>query len=149
VGGCHGVYATIRALRFPGGAAELERGGQTYRWPRLTFEGRDILYVIDFMMPRFADLPLRNKLTTVFHELYHISPRCDGDLRRFPGKNYAHGSSREAYNARLQPWIDDYLNGDSAARVTEFLDLSFADLQARHTRVVGRKIQPIRPVRVR
>lgn len=149
VGGEHGVYATIQGLRFAGGAETLKRGSSLYRWQRVTHEGEEILYVIYFMLPRYANLPFRSKLTTVFHELFHVSPRCDGDLRRFAGRNYAHGHSREVYNARLQPWIDDYLKRPDSAQFTGFLHLTFSEIEERYSGVVGRRLQPLKPVLVK
>ena len=147
VGGEHGIYATIHALRFEGGSQTMIRGKHSYRWPRITFEGKEVLYVVYFMLPRFADLSLRSKLTTIFHELYHVNPQCNGDLRRFPGRNYAHGHSRQAYNARLQPWIDHYLEHPETAEVVSFLQHDFRKLCQDHQAVTGRRIQPLSPVR--
>ena len=142
----HGVFATIQALRFAGGHECMERGKRTHRWPRVMHGDREILYLIQFMMPRFADLEYRQKLTTVFHELYHVSPDCNGDLRRFPGRNFAHGVSRDVYNARLQPWIDEYLSHPDSAEVTSFLRLTFNQVQAQFGQVVGIRARPLRPV---
>jgi hypothetical protein len=147
--GEQGVYATIQCLRFFDGSETVKRGTREYRWPKVTFEGREILYVIFFMLPRYADLSFRSKLTTIFHELYHVDPECNGGLRRFPGRNYAHGHSREAYNARLQPWIDAYLLHPAAAEKTEFLNLTFRDLEARHRVVTGRRVKVVKPQLVR
>jgi hypothetical protein len=149
VGGDHGIYATIQGLRFEGGNQTSIRGGREFRWPQLTYAGREILYLVLFFMPRFANLPYRAKLTTIFHEMYHVSPVCDGDLRRFPGRNYAHGHSREAYNARLQPWIDSYLEQPGSVEAMAFLTLDFAQIQRRHSSVTGRQLKPLRPKPVR
>ena len=98
---------------FPAGRTRgiLRRGRRrvTVEMPAVTHRGNDILYLIYFLVPRFLDLPLREKLITVCHELYHISPAFDGDLRRFPGRNYAHGSSRKRYNELVAGIVDEYL----------------------------------------
>ena len=149
VAGDHGVYATVQGLKFAGGADTSKSGSRAYRWPQVIFQRREILYVLYFTMPRFANLTYRDKLTTVFHELYHISPECNGDLRRFSGRNYAHGRSRESYNARLQPWIDTYLGCPGAREAASFLEPNLAELKASYGDVVGRQIRPPKPVLLR
>lgn len=125
--GSHGVYARIAPLRFDAGAMEKSRRRgryvETFRMPALSHEGREILYLIYLMVPRFLRLGFEQKLATVIHELYHIAEACDGDLRRFAGRNFAHGSSRSAYNrivARLQ---EQYLTCDPDPKLLDFLHL--------------------------
>ena len=60
-------------------------------------------------MPVFFNLSFKDKLTTIFHELYHISPRFDGDLRLFKGKAYKHGPSMEKYDKYMEYLVDKYL----------------------------------------
>src|SRR5512146_1961825 len=112
-GGVHGTYAKIHPLRFEGGSRTQQlrrrRSSITIEMPTVTHRGVEMLYVVYFLVPRFLDLPFREKLITVFHELYHISPAFDGDIRRFPGKNYAHGSSTRKYNAYMAELVDAYL----------------------------------------
>lgn len=139
----HGVYAKIYPLRFPGGArtGHLERRGRLYRceMPEVKHQGREILYVIYFLVPRFLDLSPRQKLLTLFHELYHISPSFDGDIRRFPGRNYAHGSSRKKYNAAVEAMLERYLPLASGSH-TDFLDHDCSGLRSRFGNLVGRKM---------
>ena len=76
-----------------------------------------MLYIVYFLVPRFFNLPLREKLITIFHELYHVSPGFDGDIRRFPGRNYAHGASRKRYNAEMAGLVDGYLRKNRPGRL--------------------------------
>ena len=98
-GGVHGTYAKIHPLRFENGSrttlVKRRRSSVRCEVTPVSRQGVEMLYVIYVLVPRFLNLPLREKLITVFHELYHVSPAFDGDIRRFPGKNYAHGSSRK------------------------------------------------------
>jgi len=111
--GLHGVYARIAPLRFASGATELKRRRgryiETFRMPSMTHDEQEILYLIHLMVPRFLRLSFEQKLTTVIHELYHISEACDGDLRRFPGRNFAHGTSRRSYNRIIEKLQEQYL----------------------------------------
>ncbi len=140
--GIHGTYAKIHPLRFAGGSLSTSRqqGRRTVTCtlPVIRHRGNEILYLIYFLFPRFFDLSEREKLITILHELYHISPNFDGDLRRFPGKNFAHGSSTKKYNARMAQLLDDYLAKWEDPLLIEFLKLDMAELKARHNSVVGR-----------
>jgi len=147
----HGVYAKIHPLRFPGGHAvhKARRGRHDviYTMPEIGHNGVEMLYVIYFMLPRFMDRPLRDKLITVFHELYHISPRFDGDIRRFPGRNFAHGGSTKRYNNLMARFVDEYLlHPDSGGHIA-FMDSDMSGLRSRHRTIVGRKM-PIPRIRV-
>lgn len=141
-GGIHGVHAKIHPLRFPGGAKSMEirRRGRirTCTMPTITKRGEEVLYLIYFLIPRFLDMPLREKLITIFHELYHISPAFDGDIRRFPGRNYAHGSSTRRYNQLMGVLVDRYLENASGPHI-EFLRESLEGHRARHGAIVARK----------
>src|SRR5262245_3155456 len=71
----HGLQASLTPLRFVGGSKVTERRGQRWTIQRvLDHSGREMLYLLSFYLPRFLDLPLLEKLRTVFHELWHISP---------------------------------------------------------------------------
>jgi len=147
----HGVYAKIHPLRFPGGETthKARRGRQqlTYTMPTIAHQGVEILYVIYFTLPRFINRPLREKLITVFHELYHISPCFDGDIRRFPGRNYAHGGSAKQYNSLMARFVDEYLQHPESGSHTAFMDCDMSGLRSRHRAIVGRKM-PMPRIRV-
>jgi len=106
-----------------------------------------MLYVIYFTLPRFFDRPLRDKLITVFHELYHISPHFDGDIRRFQGRNFAHGGSTRQYNSLMGRFVDEYLLHPDSERHICFMDCDMSGLRSRHRAVVGRKM-PMPRIRV-
>lgn len=147
----HGVYAKIHPLRFPGGhVAHRARRGRhdiLYTMPSISHNGLEMLYIIYFMLPRFIDRPLREKLITVFHELYHISPHFDGDIRRFPGRNFAHGGSTKRYNTLMGRFVDEYLQHPECSVHTAFMDCDMSGLRSRHRAIVGRKM-PMPKIRV-
>jgi predicted metallopeptidase len=142
-GGIHGTYAKIHPLRFEGGVSSVEvRRGRNTRvceLPKVIFGGKEMLYIIYFLVPRFLNLKPREKLVTVFHELFHISPQFDGDIRRFPGRNYAHGSSRKRYNAVIAGLVESYLCKMANTELVAFLDGDMETLRARHGVIVGRR----------
>jgi hypothetical protein len=148
--GPHGMFAKIVPMRFEGGSEILVYKKRRYRMPPLTTEGREILYAIYFCLPKFQNLPFDDKLLTVFHELYHISPEFNGDIRRFPGKNYAHGPSRKAYNDRVRLIVNDYLASDPDLEALAFLNRSADEILENHRgftapRILRPKLIPLDP----
>jgi predicted metallopeptidase len=143
-GGIHGTYAKIHPLRFENGSrtstVRRRRGPIVYEIPPVTSRGEEMLYVVYFLVPRFLNLPLREKLITIFHELYHIAPEFNGDIRRFPGKNYAHGSSREKFNAVMARLVESYLAGLADHSGVGFLEGDMEAIRSRHGSIVGRKM---------
>ena len=143
-GGIHGTFAKIHPLRFENGSrtTTMRRGRRSIlcEMRAITRGEVEILYVIYFLVPRFLDLPLRDKLITLFHELYHISPSFDGDIRRFPGKNYAHGSSRKKYNALMAKLVEGYLRRTEDRHRLEFLEGDSEAIRSRHGAIVARKM---------
>ena len=127
-------------LRFSGGRECTLRRGQQWTLQRVCEGGRAILYILNFYLPRFLDLPLEEKLTTVVHELWHIGPRFDGDLRRFRGRCYAHSGSQRKYDAEVKRLVAAWLAAGPPTGLYDFLRLSFRELSARHGRIHGRKI---------
>ena len=138
----HGLYASLTPLRFEGGARENTKRGRTYRVEAvLDSSGRELLYILTFFLPRFCDLPLEEKLTTVLHELWHIGPDFDGDLRRFAGRFYAHGPSQKAYDDHVRRLAQKWLSLSPSEHLYDFLHPTFADLVAEHGRVVGLRMR--------
>lgn len=137
----HGMYASLTPMRFEGGALETRRRGRRYTVQRIyDGEGREMLYILNFYLPRFLETTFREKLHTVLHELWHIGPAFDGDLRRFGGRCYAHSSSQAAYDAQVDRLLDRWLALEPPKPIYSFLRHRFAELSRRHGRVYGLKL---------
>ena len=137
----YGLYASLTPMRFEDGSLVCQRGRREYTVQRLfTSDGREIMYILTFYVPRFMDISFREKLTTIFHELWHISPEFNGDLRRHPGRCYAHSHSQKEYDAQMERLADRYLASSPPESLYEFLNLSFAELHEHHGRVYGTKV---------
>ncbi len=136
----HGVYATLTPLRFAGGQVREVRRGRGFRiQPMVDRAGREFLYLLSFYLPRFLDLSLEGKLSTIVHELWHIGPQFDGDLRRHDGRCYAHGPSQRRYDAAMDRLAQQWLARDPPAHVYEFLGRNFDELHAEHGGVRGQR----------
>ena len=139
--GSQGMYATLSPMRFAGGRRHVFRRKRRWGMQRLYApDGREMLYILTFYLPRFLDLPFREKLTTVLHELWHIGPKFDGDMRRLGGRCYAHGSSQKQYDAHMEALFDRWLSLGPPESLYDFLRLNFHELSSRHGRVWGRKV---------
>lgn len=142
-----GQFAKICPLRFEGGRDWVIHRKRKFVMPKLVYQGHEILYIIYFCMPKFLQsLKTEDKLLTVFHELYHISPRFDGDIRRFPGRKFAHGHSRDAYNEQVRRLVEAYLSNGGSRDAWRFLEHSFEDLEREHQGIVGLKVRQPRPL---
>ncbi|MCZ6767294.1 MAG: hypothetical protein O7D32_10230, partial [bacterium] len=138
----YGTYATLTPMRFKAGSLYTTRQSQTYTVQRLYGpDGRERLYILTFYMPRFMDVDLLEKLTTIIHELWHISPRFDGDIRRFSGRCYAHSHSQEKYDAAMQHLARRWLDTKPPEALYGFLKYRFDELQNRCGRIYGAKVR--------
>jgi predicted metallopeptidase len=144
-GGIHGTYAKIHPLRFEDGSRRktVRRGIRSYEYemPSILHRGEEILYVVYFLVPRYLNLPFREKMITLFHELFHISPDFNGDIRRFPGKNYAHGGSTRKYNLNMARLVDGYLEALEDRAMVSFLEGSMDEVRGRFKAIVARKME--------
>lgn len=101
-----------------------------------------MLCILTFYLPRFLDHCFREKMITIFHELYHISPEFDGDIRRMGGRYHVHSHSQREYDQLMEVLVDDYLAMSPPRDLYAFLDARFRNLCSRHGSVVG-KVVPI------
>jgi hypothetical protein len=135
-----GLYATLTPLRFAGGATETTRRGRRWTIQRLHGpSGREMLYILGFYLPRFFDLDFHEKLVTILHELWHISPEFDGDVRRYEGRCYAHsrGGNHDRQAERL---AREWLARRPPEALHEFLRFDFRRLRQQYGSVIGSRV---------
>lgn len=136
----HGLQAKLTPMRFEAGALTTHRNGRMWTCQRLIHDGREMLYILTFYLPRFLDQPFHEKLTTVTHELLHVSPRFDGDLRRFGGRCYMHSPRQKEFDRQASDLARKYLAGGPAPDLYDFLRYDFRSLVRRHGTVVGLQV---------
>jgi hypothetical protein len=146
----HGLQARVTPLRCRGGTLTRHRHGVVYQVQRYFVDGREILYLMTFCLPRFLDQDFDDKFITLFHELYHLSPAFDGDLRRHGGRGVFHSHSKRDYDEHMAHLAREYLAGRPDPALHDFLRLNFAQLRHRHGGVAGvmvprPKLIPISP----
>lgn len=137
-----GVVAKLRPMRFEGGSRTKTIRGVEYIAPEVNINKNNILYIVYFHLPRFLNHGnYKNKLATVLHELYHISPLFNGDIRRFSGKNYAHGNSREDYDGLINIYAYEYLGSTPRPELSVFLKYKYSELRRKYGAIYGDMIR--------
>jgi predicted metallopeptidase len=133
----YGLQARVTPLRFRAG--ELVRRYRTieYQVQRFFVDDVEMLYILAFCLPRFFDQSFEEKLSTVFHELFHMSPAFDGDLRRHKGRYAMHSHSKARYEAHMRMLAKNYLNDHDRPEVLEFLRFNYRELWERHGGIRG------------
>jgi len=143
-----GIHAQIHPLRFRGGARRARLGGHTFEMPRVVVNGKEALYVVAYSLPRFLDLSFEEKIGTIIHEMMHISPGFDGDVRRFTGSRPYHTSSKRRFEALACRLARAYVSRAKRPELHAFLRQSFRELADGHGSVVGLRMRSLRPRRI-
>jgi predicted metallopeptidase len=133
----HGLQAKLTPLRFEGGARTTTRSGRLWGVQRLVIDQREMLYILTFYLPRFLDQSFREKLITVLHELFHISPRFNGDIRRLEGRYHVHSRSQKEYDREMAALAQRYLEVAPNRDLCEFLRNDFRTLHGLFGGIVG------------
>lgn len=133
----YGLQARVTPMRFRDGAAVRRFRRTDYRVQRYFVDGREVLYLVSFSLPRFLEQPFEEKLVTIFHELYHIGPRFDGDLRRHAGRCEVHTGSKRAYDVRMAALVKRYLANHPEPEVLDHLRFRSLELRRAFAGVAG------------
>jgi hypothetical protein len=136
----HGLQAKLTPMRFEDGSLLTRRGGRAWTLERLYDGDREMLYILTFYLPRFLDHSFREKLITIFHELYHIGPKFNGDIRRMNGRYHVHTHSQCEYDRAMGTLVSEYLRLSPPAECVDFLRHDFRGLCAWYGAVLGKRI---------
>lgn len=139
--GAHGLQASLTPLRFEEGRLHTMRHGRHWTIQRLySPQGQEMLYLLSFYLPRFLNQSFEEKLATVVHELWHVSPQFNGDVRRFSGRCYAHGHSEEDYHASMRELSRRWLALNPPPEIYNFLHCDFEQLRNLYGAIYGVRI---------
>ena len=137
-----GTYASLTPLRFQGGSLTTTRRGKQYQVQRIVDpSGQEMLYLLSFYLPRFMNLDFREKLITVFHELWHIGPQFAGDLRRHEGRCFAHTHSQAEYDRQMGIFADRWLALSPDPALWSFLRHNFQELHTATGPIYGLRVK--------
>lgn len=141
-----GMYGKLIPLRFENGTEIVRYRGRYYSLPAISHNGADCLYIIYFYMPKFFDLPWKEKLRVIFHELYHISPRFDGDIRRMGVVKTAHGHSKKHFDSLYAGELTAFAEHIRETPARLFLEMNTGALYSRYRKVTGVRMKSPKPV---
>jgi hypothetical protein len=133
----YGLQARVTPLRFRDGRLTRRHGSVEYQVQRFFVDGHEMLYLLTFCLPRFLDQSFNEKLVTVFHELYHMSPEFDGDLRRHPGRYAVHSHSKERYDSRMAGLAKEYVEDHPDPELFGFLKRDYREMWDHHGGIIG------------
>lgn len=137
----YGIFAKTYPLRFEDGKLTTVRNGRVYGIQRIIIGDVELKYAFFYYFPRFLELTTEQKVTTVIHEMYHVSPEFNGDLRRFPGHNYAHTSSRKNFDAMIENYVKYYMSMGIDEKRFPFLTRDFLTLEKEFGAIMGKRIR--------
>ena len=145
----YGIHASLTPMRFEDGSSTTIKHGAEYMCQQLfDADGNEMLYILTFYLPRFMDVVFEEKLVTILHELWHISPEFNGDIRRHPGRCYAHTHSQKEYDEGMKVLADKWLSLNPSEDLYAFLRFDFQQLQQEHGQVWGTKIPHPKMIRM-
>jgi predicted metallopeptidase len=135
----YGLQAKLTPMRFEDGKlTALREDGRLWTVQRLfDIHDREMLYILTFYLPRFLEQTFAEKMTTVFHELYHINPQFNGDIRRLDGRYHVHSHSQKEYDEEMALLAKRYLALKPPVELYGFLRKRFGGLKRAHGEVVG------------
>lgn len=136
----HGLQAKLTPLRFENGSLFGVRNQTRYTVQRVYVGGREMLYILTFVLPRFLNQSFKEKFVTILHELYHISGEFDGDIRRFGGRYHVHSHSQKEYDLQMEIYAREYLAMNPPPELYQFLEVDFTSLSQAHGAIMGMQI---------
>jgi predicted metallopeptidase len=127
-----GLQARVTPMRFRAGGTVRTLTAREYQVQRYFVNDVEMLYLMTFCLPRFFNQPFEEKLSTVFHEMFHIGPSFDGDLRRHDGRYAVHSRSKADYEANVDALMAGYLKGHDRPELFDFLRHTYRNLWLKH-----------------
>ena len=148
--GSRGVtYGKLQPLKFENGNSLIKHKGRLYAMSKLIYNNHEIKYIIYYYFPKFFDLPAKEKINVMFHELYHISPDFNGDIRRMGKFKKAHGHSKKFFEDQYIYMADSFYQKFQSSIYNNFLEMTSEDLLKVYKKVTYTKIRTIKPILVK
>lgn len=143
-----GTYSKVVPLRFKNGKSVIRYEGHNYCIPKIKVSGTEILYIIYFYMPSFFNLNAEEKIKVLFHELYHISPDFNGDIRRIGSVKYAHGHSGKKFEENYLSHAEKFFSYIKKTRYFDFLTMNFADFNRHFSKIKINRVKKPKPIKL-
>ena len=143
-----GIFGKLVPLKFKHGSDILKHNNRYYAMPRIIYNGTPLLYIIYFYIPKFLDLPPFDKLSVIFHELYHISPEFNGDIRRLAKVKASHGSSAKRFNSLFEDELKMFYKYISKTSYMNFLHMDTNYVWMNFNSVYCRRMKLPKPISI-
>ena len=140
------TYGKLLPLRFKDGSEIIKHNGKLYTIPKVKINNTELLYIIYFYIPKFFNLSAKDKINVMFHELYHINPGFNGDIRRMGKVKSAHGHSKKNFEEKYIEYADTFYNSIQKAPYYNFLTMNTDDIQNQFSSIKYRRMKSVRPV---
>ena len=140
------IYGKLLPMRFKDGSAVVKHRDKYYMIPKLKVNNVEIFYIIYFYFPKFFNLSAKDKVKVMFHELYHINPDFNGDIRRMGKVKSAHGHSRKSFEEKYIDYAESFLKNIKDKHYCNFLEMHSEDLKKYFSKIKYRRIKQIKPV---
>jgi len=143
-----GIYGKLVPLKFEDGSDIINFHGRTYTIPKIIHNNIEIRYLIYYYHPKFFDISARDKVNVMFHELYHINPEFNGDIRRMGKFKKAHGHSKKSFEEKYLDNAEEFYSYVKGTPYHAFLEMNSRDLQNSFKKIKCRRMKTIKPVPV-
>lgn len=140
------TYGKLLPLRFKDGSEIIKHNGRFYTIPKVKVNNMEILYIIYFYIPKFFNLSAKDKVNVMFHELFHINPEFNGDIRRMGKFKAAHGHSRKSFEEKYIEYADTFFEKIENTPYYNFLKMNSEDIQKEFKKIKYRRMKSIKPV---
>jgi predicted metallopeptidase len=138
------IYGKLQPLKFKDGSEIIKHNKKYYTIPKIVLNNIEILYIIYLYLPKFLNLSIEDKINVMFHELYHISPEFNGDIRRMGKFKAAHGHSKKSFEANYIKYASNYFSKINGTPFYSFLQMSSEDLKKQFKVIKYRRIKNIK-----
>ena len=138
------IYGKLQPLRFKDGSEIIKHNNKYYTIPKIVLNDIEILYVLYLYIPKFFDMTAKDKINVMFHELYHISPEFNGDIRRMSNIKSAHGHSKKSFEEKYIQYASTYFSKIHTTPFNGFLQMNFEEIEKQFKVIKYRRMKSIK-----
>jgi predicted metallopeptidase len=139
------TYGKLQPLRFKDGWEVTKFKKKFYAAPLIFINNVEILYILYLYIPKFFDMTVEDKINVLFHELYHINPKFDGDARQMGNIKHVHGHSKKSFEEKYIKYASEYYYKIKGTPFYSFLDMNFEDIKSQFKVIKYRRMKVVKP----
>ena len=139
------TYGKVVPLCYLNGSQSVIYKNQKYTMPLVKKNNNIIKYLLYIYLPKFFDLSVKGKLYVLFHELYHINPNFDGDIRNMGNFKRVHGYSIKYFNSFFIKELEDFEKYIKLTSYQNFLEMDHNFFKNNYLSIKGFKVKIPKP----